>query len=301
MKKVLPSLFAATALLVPLTAQREEPTFEWQKRSLVLSYTAIPLGTHTLEELPPGQSWHMGTNEASRILLPMPALCGDTLVAPGEYRIDIHRTGVETCAMAIGGSELALGGGNEARLAGGLGKAKKPTKRLQLDWQKNGAAAGGNQPLKLNLHFGDVEWSGELLVYGNKTVKAGSYQLAVFAFAPGQLEARDKAPVPVATLSKGKDKDLEAWNLILGKTEARLVPWMVGPKSRADVAKGPDAARTTVGTVEAAALEPAPSAPIASLEVREATVGKGEVSVVLAIGTETLRVKVPEPKGKSGK
>jgi hypothetical protein len=128
-------------------------------------------------------------------------------------------------------------------------------------------------------------------------LSAGPWKLAVFSYREADLAARDQVPVAVASLQKGKEPD--GFNLVLGKGEARLVPWLHPPADRREPVTGPDAARTMRGTL---AVEPAPvEAPVTVLEVREASTKAGELHVVLAIGKELLRVRVAEPKGKAAK
>ena len=57
-------------ILVPTGhAQRAKARCEWQDREVVLEYGAARLGKHSLEELPVGQEWRLGMNEASVLTL----------------------------------------------------------------------------------------------------------------------------------------------------------------------------------------------------------------------------------------
>src|SRR5262245_60357479 len=106
---------SATAFLltlVTLPAQRPEATFEWQKRTTTIAYGAGPAGKHGLAELPVGETWRLGMNEASTMQLSMPMLAGDAWVAPGHYRINLARTDETHCDIAVAGSERALGPGH---------------------------------------------------------------------------------------------------------------------------------------------------------------------------------------------
>lgn len=289
------------AVLVPLAtlcAQRPEPTFEWQKRATTITYGAVPVGQHGLEELTVGASWRLGMGEASTWLATMPILAGETWIAPGHYRITLWRTDETHCEIAVDGSQQALGGGQGVRVHGEVKKAGKPSKKLAIEWAKNGAAAAGNQPAKLSVTFGPSEWQGEVLVLGNKTVNVPGGKLAVFSVPAKHLESRDTA-VPIAVLSKGKDGD--SWNLLLGKTEARLVPWMAAPKEQygfGDIAP-PDEKLETKGTANA--VEGNADKEVEVMELRESSLTKGELRLVVAFGKEVLEVRVPEPKVRGGK
>ncbi|MEO6597342.1 MAG: hypothetical protein ABIP94_21575, partial [Planctomycetota bacterium] len=232
--------------LAALSAQREQATFEWQKRASTISYGAVPAAPQGLTVLPIEQSLPMGINEASTWLLAMPVLTGDTWIAPGHYRISLMRTDEIHCAVVVDGSQHALGGEQAARLSGEIRKAGKASKKLSIEWAKNGPTAAGNQSAKLQITFGPSEWRSEVLVLGNKTVNVPGGKLAVFCVPAKQLEARESA-VPIAVLSKGKDGQ---WNLLLGKSDARLVPWMEAPTEDRGFGPitAPDAKLQTVGT-----------------------------------------------------
>src|SRR5262245_16722941 len=77
----------STALVPAAVAQRAQAQIEWQKRQAVIDYGVVKLGKHTLDELPAGQSWRMGNNEASTLKTQVPLFVGDEQVAPGAYRV----------------------------------------------------------------------------------------------------------------------------------------------------------------------------------------------------------------------
>lgn len=287
--------FALT--LTPLLCQRPTPTFEWQKRATILEYGAVPVGKHGISELPVGQSWRMGMNEASSWQLTMPILAGDELLAPGTYRVQLQRTGETTCAILVNGSGQALGGTSDGKVPGQLGKASKPTKKLNIDWQKNGTPAQGNQPAKLVLQFGEVEWQGEVTIVGNKTVPLPGWKLSVFSVPAARLEGRDKAPVPCAALTRGKD---EGWNLVVSGKEAKLVPWMAKPTEQNGFGAivPPNEALTTSGTAEA--IEIKIEKPFEVAEHMSSSLTKGTFTVQIGFGKEAVVVTVPEPKANKG-
>jgi len=291
------AVFGLTALLV---AQRPTPTFEWQKRTTTLTYGALLVGRHTLSELEIGSPWRLGMGDASTWRLEMPILAGDTVIAPGLYRIQLTRTDETHCAILVNGSNLVLGTSGEARVVGALGKTQKPTKKLDLAWHKQGAAVAGNQPAKIVLQFGDIEWQGDVTIVGNsKTATVGAYKLTAFTLDKAMLDARDKTPVPIAVLSKGKDKDAESWNLVLGKSEAKLVPWMAAATDPFGPVVPPDAKLTTVGPLTVAEIKI--EKPYETAELLASSLAKGELKVSFGVGQESLDVTVPEPKAKAGK
>jgi hypothetical protein len=283
------------ALFLPLfgcllPAQRPTVEFQWQKRATALTFGAVPVGQHSLAELPVGQSWRLGNNEASTWSTQMPLLAGDAWIAPGEYRVSLVRSGEAKCELVPDGAFLALGKGPEARVPGDIEKVKKPSKKLEIEWQKTGEPANGNQPARVVVTFGDMQWRGEVQALGNKTVSLAGGKLAVFSIPADRI---GKGPVPIATLNKGKK---DAWNLILEGAEARFVPCMEAPTESygfGEIAP-PDAARVTTGTVTTLEEKPDKEAPV--LELREASAGKGQVRVVVAVGSDLIQIDIAEPK-----
>lgn len=285
----LPAFLLAVALF-PAAALAQKPTFEWQKRSASIDYGSVPVGKHTLAELPVGNAWRLGGNQQTVLRLSMPAIVGETVVAPGAYEVQLQRTAEDKCALVSG---------DGLRIEGPLGKPAKPTKKLIIDWQKDGAAKASAQAAKLVVQFGENEWSGAMLFPGSKTVPAGAWKLTVFSLPASLLAARDSKPVPVAVLQKDDD---HAFNLVLGKDDVKLVPWSTADtKDRHGAAAGATAAAEgNKGTVEALTLDK--PAKREQLEHLKASLAKGELMVELAFGDEAVRVKVPEPKeAKDGK
>jgi hypothetical protein len=297
-----PAVWCGTALFAlaaALPAQRPTPTFEWQKRTTTIAYGAVPLGKHSIAELPVGQTWRLGMGEASTWQLGMPVLVGDAVIAPGTYRINLERTDETHCAIVVNGSNQALGGGSEARVVGELGKVAKPSKKLEIEWQKHGAAAAGNQPARIVLQFGETGWQGDATIVGHKPATLGAWKLAVFTLPQALVEARDKVAVPVAALSRGKEG--EGWNLVLGKDEAKLVPWMEAPTDQFGFGAvvPPDAKATTSGALTTAEIKVAK--PYETVELLASALQKGEITLSLGVGQQSLDVRVPEPKAKAGK
>lgn len=283
---------AAVTFAAALPAQRGEPALEWQKRTTSLDYGAVPVGRHTLAELPVGEQWRLGNNNASTWTAEMPIVCGERVLAPGQYRINLQRLAEDRCAVIAQGSHFALGSGDDARIEGALGKASKPGKKLAIDWTKAASKDKHNLPAQMVVQFGEAEWKGDVLLVGNKPAKVGGWQL--FAFTLPAALHDGKRPLPLAVLQKGDER----WNLIVSGSEAKLLPWMAAPTDSfgfGEVAP-PDAARTSEGTVTAA--DAPDGKPVEFLELRQSALQKGSFALEFAVGSRTLQVSVPEPKPK---
>lgn len=287
---VVPLLF----LLPALAAQRPDATFEWQKRSTAITYGAVPVGKHSLAELAVGATWRLGNNEASTWQVGMPLLAGETWIAPGQYRVNFRRNEEGRGTLCADGSGRALGG-QDAQVTGDITADGKESKKLVIDWAKNGAAAAGNQPARITVQFGPTQWRGEVLALGGKDLKVTGGKLVAFSVPADQVE---KGAVPVATLSRGKDGDKGSWNLVLSGSTAKLVPWMQAPTE--DRGFGgvtpPDTALQTEGTLTEQPGDANAEAPV--FTVREAKLAKGELRLLAGYGRKSVEIVVPEPKDK---
>lgn len=283
-------------LLLPLLpadllAQKAETTFEWAKRAVKLCFEALPVGQHTIADLKVGAPWRLGaSHDASTWQPTMPILAGEDCIAPGAYRISLLRRDETNCVVVVDGCRAALGGKDAVEVAGALGKTTKPSKRLSMELGKKGAAASGNQPAQLLVQFGNDEWRGDVVVVGNKTVNLAGGKLAVFSLPAANIA---KGAVPIATWTVGKDAD-NSWNVVLENDKVRLVPCMQAPKTLEDPVAPPDSAKVVEGTVTV--LEAKPDPELAALELREATLTKGELKLVVAFGAKTLECHLTEPK-----
>ncbi|MFY9343233.1 MAG: hypothetical protein WAT39_12125 [Planctomycetota bacterium] len=141
-----PSLFLLP-FAAALPAQRPTPTFEHMKRTATIEFGAVPVGKHGIGELPVGETWRLGFNEASTMRLDVPLLAGDSIVAPGAYRVNLQRTDESACALMVNGSGRALAATGDGRVDGPLGKAPKPTRKLDIQWRKKGAVTASGQPV----------------------------------------------------------------------------------------------------------------------------------------------------------
>jgi len=293
MRTNVPLFFVLGLPLLP--AQRPDAAFDWQKRTTSIRYGAVPVGKHSLAELPVGQTWRLGNNEATTWQVGMPLLAGDKWIAPGEYRVTFHRTGEGSGALVADGSANALSGGTDAEVRGDFAAAGKESKKLVLEWSKAGAAVAGNQPAQLVVQFGEMQWRGSVLALGSKECKVTGGRLLAFQVPAERL---DKGAVPVATLSRGKDGDKGSWNLVLSGDTARLVPWMQAPTDSFGFGEvvPPDATQQFEGKVTELAGDAAQE--VSVFTVREARLAKGELRLVATYGKKSVEIVVPEPKSK---
>jgi hypothetical protein len=275
----------------PLVAQRAEALFEHQKRPAAIRYGEVIVGKRTIADLPIGQSWHLNTGESSTLHAETPLLAGDVVIAPGDYRLSLTRTGEVACALAAVGSGRAVGG-NDWQITGDVGKLAKPTKRLAFEWRKKGALELGNQPAEVVLHFGEHEWVGAVTVLGSKEFKLTGWKGVAFLLPTARVEA---GSAPVATLTKGANN----WNVVLDKNSVKLVPWMLPPADRRAEVKGPDEASTVSGTVEPLEMKVEKAKEV--FEVTAAKAEKGEIVIDAVFGQQGVRLRLPEPKAKPAK
>lgn len=278
-----------------LVAQRPTPTFEHGKRTAVIEFGAVPLGKHSLDELPVGQTWRLGNNEASVLRLELPLLAGDTMVAPGSYRLQLVRTAADACALLVNGSELALAAAGDAHLPGTLAKATKPTKKLDIQWRKKGAATAGNQPAQIVVSYGADEWTGDVIVLGHQPVALPGWKIVLFEVPAARLEAG--TPTPVATFQRGDDR----WNLVVGKDAVRLIPWMSAPTEQFGFGAVVPPAADRVVTGRIGTLDMKVDAAMDHLRHLSTRRQGGEIHVAVGFGKERVAWIVPEPKSKPAK
>lgn len=286
-----PVLIALSLLATALPAQRGKPALDWQKLSTALDYGAVPLGKHGLDELKVGEQWRLGMGDATRWSLQMPAMLGDKALPPGEYRLRLQRLDEKKCVVVVQGSHFVLGG-DDLHIAGELGKTSKPVKKLTIGFDKGASKDKVTLPVQLDVQFGETQWKGDLALCGNKTSKVGGYVLTVFTLPAAAVAARDKTPAAVAVLSKGE----EHWNVMLGGSDAKLVPWLEIPANNFAELKGPEDGAILTGKLEAADAQA--DKEVEFVELHGATLQKGEFALQFAAGKQTLAVTLPEPKAK---
>ncbi|MBI5852898.1 MAG: DUF2911 domain-containing protein [Planctomycetes bacterium] len=309
------ALLVAPALLAPaLGAQRQEASFQWQRRTTTIAYGAVPLGKHTLSELKSGDSWRLGMNEATTWQLAMPLLFGDSMLAPGQYRIALARDGETSASITVAGSGHALGGA-DLRVPGTLGTSKDSTKKLAIelkaaapakDAQPKDAQAedspskpiAGGQSVAIDVHFGTDAWTGRVTALGGSTSTrlGGGWVLDVFAVPSALVAARATKPIVAAAIHKRTPADgaPAGWNLVLAGSEARLVPWMVAPTAQNGfgAVEPPAESWITRGTCAESATEVEEEA----LELRDASGKAGQFTFTFASDRLQLEVAIAEPK-----
>lgn len=290
-----PAPLLAFLCCASLFAQRPTPTLEHMKRAATLEFGAVPVGKHSIAELASGQVWRLGMNEASTLRLDMPLLAGESMIAPGSYRVQLQRTGEAACSLLVNGSGLALAEAGDGKIEGALGKAGKATKKLDIQWRKKGAAAGGTQPAQIVVQFGPDEWVGDMAAIGNKPIQLQGWKIVLFQVPIARLEAG--TPTPVATFTKGE----ENWNLVVAKDDVRLVPWMTAPTEQFGFGevKAPDAAKVVTGRI--GKLEMKVDAPMEQLEHLSTRREGADIHLSVGYGKERVSWIVPEPKAKQGK
>lgn len=308
-------LVVATGLAAELPAQRAKPAAEWQKRATYIDHGVVPLGKHTLAELPIGDQWRLGMNEATTWTLGMPVVAMGTVVPPGQFRVSLVRDGDKAFSLWPQGTGHALGNGADVRVTGVLDKAEKPAAKLQLEWITKGEpghaapAKGKNAPnhdVMLMIRFGEHELAVPMKLVGGSTKNVSSWVLTSFTLPVTAVQARAKSPVVVATLAKKAPEGgcPEGFNLVVGKDEAKLVPWMKAPVDSFGFGEivPPDAAWTTTGTATGAELAAggggtaAVAAGDAVLALKSAALQKGTFALEFTAGGDVLRVSVPEPR-----
>jgi hypothetical protein len=288
--------FPFLLLLAPAFAQRAHPKFEWQKRETVIDYGAVPLGRHSLDELKVGESWRLGFNEASTWTLGMPILLGNRVLPPGGYRIQLERSGEEELAICAVGSGLVAGAeGRDIRAEGRLGKGKRPTDKLVIEWHlpPDERSSAQNQPVQLIVRYGEHEWLSKPVLLGGKSfAKIPGWAIDVFAVPAASVAARDQYPVVVAAFEKKGGKAAK-WNLVLGKDVARLVPQMRPTTESFGFGKvePPDPASITTGTLS----EGVARIETRVVELREGELKKGAFELELVAGKKLFAVSVPAP------
>jgi hypothetical protein len=209
--------------------------------------------------------------------------------------VNLQRTDEMACALMVASSGAALTSTGDGRIDGKLGKAGKPTKKLDIQWRKKGALEAGNQPVQIVAQFGADEWVGEAVAIGHEPINLPGWKAVLFTVPAARLEAG--LPTPVATLARGD----EQWNLIVAKDEVKLVPWMQAPTEQFGFGevKSPDAARIVTGT--RAPLDEKVDTALATLDLIAARKEKGELHLTIGYGKERATLTVAEPKAKAGK
>ncbi|MCB9871911.1 MAG: hypothetical protein H6836_04740 [Planctomycetes bacterium] len=267
-------LLVPCLVLVPqaLVAQREEKALKCKPGEAVIAYGAVPLGKHGLHELQQGQSWRLGSNDATTLTTQLPILDGEHVIAPGVYVAQLHRAGETELALSLsgGGGRGAPGGGapgrgapggrpaggqpgsgtgttgaprprgGSGRLSGTLSRIKKPAKKLSIEWadaKRKPADPPCVKSADMNIEYGEHRVSVPLRFVKATTHRVQGYQGFGFTYPAewfrGQLAAG--TPIPVLSLVP-RDKKARAaqpgFNVMVGKDRVELVPMARPPAGR---------------------------------------------------------------------
>jgi hypothetical protein len=144
------ALSAAAVLMcaaAPAQAQRPTASFEWQKHEAGVTYGVPRVGKHSIDELKVGDSWRMGAFNASTLVTTAPLIVGDSVVAPGAFRVKIGRPGREGAPgpQGAGTSVESTSGGCGATMAQAKTRRTKPS----LARAREGAARSSSARLAL--------------------------------------------------------------------------------------------------------------------------------------------------------
>ena len=166
------SLLVFFLLIPPALAQRNSAKLSFTDREVTVEYGVARLGKHTIAELPVGQEWRMGMNEASVLRTQLPLVAGDVVVAPGSYRAKLVRKSEKEIVLRLDGGAQALGAKGDLDLPGELVDAK-PSELLAIEW--NPAPVKGKKDAefatKLLVHFGPQQVSVPIKVIGARPAK----------------------------------------------------------------------------------------------------------------------------------
>ncbi len=291
------------ALLVPpLAAQRETAEFKVAKdRRTAISYGAVRVGRHTLDELPVGQTWRMGRNDASTFATDVPVSAGDTVIAPGAYRVNVVRDGEQEFALNIDGAGFGLGERSSPDSAGYFrgkyGTAAKPEDALAIAIQPQTKTSDPGQDVEVRIRFGPHTIDVPATLAGVRTQKAAPWTIDEFHLASDLVLKRVDGALltPVAALRRpdpADNKRVLAFSLVLGKDEARLVPWPDAPKDSFGTIKPPDPARVVTAKVAWETVQaPKPATALAEVEAK-----KGQpLRFAVAIGDRLARLEIADP------
>ena len=302
LRSTVPALVLCSTALVPAAvAQRAQAQIEWQKRQAVIDYGVVKVGKHTLDELPAGQNWRMGNNEASTLKTQVPLFVGDEQVAPGAYRVAVLRRDAKAFELQIAGGGGAFGGGpRDVVLKSEFATAPKPNDKLVLDWQlaAKKSETGLERDSTLKIQFGPNVMTVNVGVPGGKASKTGEWAVDVFALPAELLAGRlDKnRPTVIATVrgTGSSKKTQRGFNVVLAKDTVTLVPWMEAPTDSFGFGevKAPAAGEIQTGKAETATASGAH--PLLDATKVERLPG-GEILLQVAFGDRALSLTVPNP------
>lgn len=215
-------------------AQRGEATLQVKKAKATIDHGVPRYGSHSLEELPTGQTWRLGANNASRLITELPLISGRYLVAPGSYRLRLTRSSEQEFSLDVEGAGFSMHPGSvTVPLSTSYRETGKTAKLLEIEWNKV-KAAGPLQSSKIVTRFGPHELSTEVDAVPLSTEKLKGYALSSFGLPAKFLLERNESGwlTAIAVLTrKGKAARgaPERFLLLIGKSRAGLVPVVSAP------------------------------------------------------------------------
>lgn len=290
------STLVLSLLAASVWAQKATTALDWQSQALQIHYEALPVGEHSLAKLEVGKRWRLGASHDPSTLVAMnPILVGDAWIAPGRYRVQLYRDTETVCTLVPEGAEHAVGKTELLRMPGTIAALPKPASHLAIELSKKGKETSGNQEAEVEIRFGNDGWRGGCLVVGGKTTTLAGARLVTFQVATTHLA---RGPVPIATLHKDGENPA-SWNVLLDQDRVVLMPWLPLPKTNFAKIEAPEPSAAIAGKVtrrELADAKPADPKQADVLELREATLAKGELRLVVAYGKTQLECTFPEPQ-----
>ena len=219
---------SAVALLSPaLRAQRESADTAWQGKHAVIEYTATRVAKHSIDELPVGDTWRLGSGPATTIKLEAPLLVGDSVVLPGTFRAQLARRSENGFALQIMGGGRLVGVGDNAEIDGKLDAVKTATKTLEIAFAPRDEQGDAElRALDCLITFGSPRVTVPLTMAGAITKKGGGATIDGFKLPVQWLDKRlESLPSPVATVTlSAAPKDApKAYNVLLTEEGAQLV------------------------------------------------------------------------------
>ena len=283
----------------PAQAQRPTASFEWQKHEAGVTYGVPRVGKHTLDELEVGDSWRMGAFNASNLVTTAPLIVGDSVVAPGAFRVKVGRPGAEKFELLIEGAGTAVeAGGDDVHAPATMTQAKTPNEKLEIS-----LAPVKEQPdpelraLALLIQYGAPQLTVPMTIVGTQPMKVkGFAALDVFKLPEPWLSKRLdlKKHTPVATLVRsGKvgNGESDRLNLMLGEDDVVLIPALLAPTENNGFGAipKPDGLWTFQGKVTwSASKKPSPLFHVESAEVEK----DGTLHMVASLGERSADIRV---------
>jgi len=283
----------------PAQAQRPTASFEWQKHEAGVTYGVPRVGKHTLDELKVGDSWRMGAFNASNLVTTAPLIVGDSVVAPGAFRVQVARTGAEKFELLIEGVGTAVeAGGDDVHAPATMTQAKTPNEKLEISLAPVKEQADPElRALALLIQYGAPQLTVPMTIVGTQPMKVkGFAALDVFKLPEPWLSKRLdlKKHTPVATLVRsGKvgNGESDRLNLMLGEDDVVLIPAMLAPTENNGFGAipKPDGLWTFQGKVIwSASKKPSPLFHVESAEVEK----DGTLHVVASLGERSADIRV---------